>query len=388
MSIIVGTTQIIGNVVKLPPPAQFGSVGAVRLSNYTAFPVTVNNISGVGQSAQLIMPNQQMVYPTQNVSTQPTLVPTGNDTLTDVATNVFVEWSTEPQHDFTGVYPAQLSLPADVVAQAIFSAGVPNVLTTTDMLTAKYLQLFAGANLSGGVLVLPPESFVVVKTGSFGSTTLASNDTPVAPGWEIDYQWFEGATLAGGTRTPGWTNVFLIGTAALPPNQLSLNVKASNLLLTNTSATLTRTIETITGYNKVQPVDVSEAPPGGRPCEWSSSLANPSGNFVAATSYVLNTTADLIPFEGPALAEYVLGGSTIKGVFQMIYYGGDTPVGGTGNNLTIDLMDTSRMSVNTQGNQSIYSTPMAFPKDRFALVFNCSVSSAGSIALVRAISSS
>lgn len=159
MSILVGKVSAQG---KLLPPTGFGSVQAIRLSNYTAFPVTVNNIGGVGQSSQLLMPNQQMVYPTNNVSTTPTLAPSGNDTLADVVANVFVEWSTEPSVDFIGVYPAQLSLPANVVAEAIFTQGVPNTFLSDFLVSVDLPVAFE----AGDIDVSSYASLIIVLEGS------------------------------------------------------------------------------------------------------------------------------------------------------------------------------------------------------------------------------
>ena len=211
MAILIGTTKVVGNTVVLLPPAGFGSVGAIRLSNYTAFPVTVNNIGGRGQSAELLMPNQQNVYPTQNVSTTPSLVPTSTDTVTDVATNVYVEWSTEPEHDFLGVYPAQLSLPANVVAQAIFTAGVPSV-GLFSLITGS-IQVNSGASSASFDVHL--YASVMILTGGSGPYSMEL-------AWQYNGVTIETVNVTG-VNDPTSTRPFGTNSPVVAPNLIVTN---------------------------------------------------------------------------------------------------------------------------------------------------------------------
>lgn len=108
--IILGSASIQGNTVQIDTKtvAGFGSVQAVRLTNYTADALILTNINGTGQSQEYLMPLQQMVYHTLNVSTIPTVIAQSLGTAFDVAA-LFVEWSTDPTIDFIGTYPQQVT---------------------------------------------------------------------------------------------------------------------------------------------------------------------------------------------------------------------------------------------------------------------------------------
>lgn len=113
--IIVGQASVnpdTGNV-ELVAPLGFATARAVRVSNFNSDAVILSNISGVDQSQEYLMPQQQNVYPTANAGR----VPTANGLSLppdQIATNLLVEWSTDPQADFLGTYP--VGIPAQVTS--------------------------------------------------------------------------------------------------------------------------------------------------------------------------------------------------------------------------------------------------------------------------------
>lgn len=111
--IVVGTAVVNPSTeqVELRAPMGFGTARGVRLSNFTGDSITLTNISGVDQSQEYLAPQTQMVYPTANVGAVPTAV--GVSYPPDqIAQNILVEWSTDPDADFLGTYPA--ALPANI----------------------------------------------------------------------------------------------------------------------------------------------------------------------------------------------------------------------------------------------------------------------------------
>lgn len=191
--ILLGTLVVNADgSVTLPPPAGFNTVQAVRLSNYCNGALIVGNI-GTSNQQLLLMPVQQNVYAAPN-TTQPLKLSSlsGTDTPAGIAANVLVEYSTEPNVDFAGyTYPAQLSVPSQVVAQAIFAQGVPNVLLQDQLIS-----------LPGAFTVVPGQSLPAVPIGRYASLVVQLNGTlPVIraqfdqnPAWSgLDYmidEWF------------------------------------------------------------------------------------------------------------------------------------------------------------------------------------------------------
>lgn len=108
MSIFLGEATQQGTSFTITPPRGFNGVEAVRLTNYTGEVLILSNISGVGQNDEYLMPLQQMVYHTANVSNVPQVKGTllGNPFLTSA---LFVEWSDDAEQDFIGTYPVTLS---------------------------------------------------------------------------------------------------------------------------------------------------------------------------------------------------------------------------------------------------------------------------------------
>lgn len=199
--ILIGSTKVVGQQLQLVPPTGFNSVQAVRLSNFADNPVILNNVSGIDQSQQYLMPVQCMVYSSSNVSNPPTIQPTGTDTAAGIATKVLVEWSTDPQTDFQGTYPAPIMVPADVVAQAIFAQGVPNVLTETTLFngTVAAGNTIAPIPVSGYAsidLILSVSSSPTSVPGACG-IQLSSSDSlvisgfgmPSPPSFSFPYYW-------------------------------------------------------------------------------------------------------------------------------------------------------------------------------------------------------
>lgn len=107
--IVVGTATVNDNTgkVELRAPLGFGAVRALRLSNFNADAIILTNISGVDQSQEYLQPQQQMVYQSINVGNIPTLNGLSLPP-TQIASNLLVEWSTDPTADFIGTYPVGL----------------------------------------------------------------------------------------------------------------------------------------------------------------------------------------------------------------------------------------------------------------------------------------
>lgn len=145
--------------------AGFDTVKAVRLTNYTADAIVLTGISGLDpNSVEYLMPLQQMVYHTDNISSVPVLK--GLQLGTDLnAAAVFVEWSTEPELDFIGTYPTQVSAIPIVV-------GIATIINTSVIGTAAAGGLFTG---SAGVTRTVPSNAKRVSITLINQSTGAQN---------------------------------------------------------------------------------------------------------------------------------------------------------------------------------------------------------------------
>jgi hypothetical protein len=90
--------------VTLPSPKGFNTVDALRLTNLSTDIVVLNNISDTYQGQELLMPGQQMVYKSPNVSALPFAFGSTLSTTT-LATQLYAEWSDDSATDFIGTYP-------------------------------------------------------------------------------------------------------------------------------------------------------------------------------------------------------------------------------------------------------------------------------------------
>ena len=183
MTILLGSLSNNAGVVTIVPPAGFNSVQAVRLSNYCNGALILGNIGSANQQS-LLMPVQQNVYAAPNVNQNLTLASlNGSDTPAQIMANVYAEFSTDPQYDFAGYsYPAQLSVPSQVVAEAIFAQGVPTVLLQ-DLLIS----------LPGAFTISPGTALTPVPIGKYASLLVQINGTkPI-----IHAQFDQAATWSG-----------------------------------------------------------------------------------------------------------------------------------------------------------------------------------------------
>lgn len=107
--IVVGTAVVNASTgkVELIAPMGFGTARGVRLSNFTGDTLILTDISGTSQSQEYLAPQTQMVYPTANVGNTPFVLGYSYPP-SQVAANLLVEWSTDPDADFIGTYPASL----------------------------------------------------------------------------------------------------------------------------------------------------------------------------------------------------------------------------------------------------------------------------------------
>lgn len=181
--IILGTAAVVGSKVQINFPTGFGGIQAVRLTNYTADVIVLQDITGAGDGSQeYLMPFQTSVYESVSTRTPPTAY--GQTLGTGFATSqLFVEWSTDPTADFPGTYPSALteaplapsnstdgvivlaanatgSIPAGNRLSTTFynnGAGVvywsTNSATVLGPTTSASLASGAGITLSGGVTV-------------------------------------------------------------------------------------------------------------------------------------------------------------------------------------------------------------------------------------------
>lgn len=138
--IVVGTATVNPSTgkVELVAPLGFGTARGIRLSNFTGDSLILTNISGVDQSQEYLAPQTQMVYPTDNIGATPTIVGYSYGSE-QIAQNLLVEWSTEPNADFIGTYPAALpaAISATGIGSSIFDSG-----TITDFTFAYFAGPF------------------------------------------------------------------------------------------------------------------------------------------------------------------------------------------------------------------------------------------------------
>lgn len=108
MSIILGTPTITANplLIRLAPNSGFDTVWSMRLANTTNDVVVLENVNGVGQGSEYLMPYTQTVYRTRNV--MDTLRAYGlTQSASVIAAALLVEFGTDPimENDFPGTYP-------------------------------------------------------------------------------------------------------------------------------------------------------------------------------------------------------------------------------------------------------------------------------------------
>lgn len=132
--IVVGTATVNPHTGKVELNANsamgFGTARGVRLSNFTSVSLTLTNISGVDQSQEYLAPQTQMVYPTANIGATPIIE--SDQPAAVIAEFLLVEWSTDPDTDFIGTYPAALPVPiteSPSTGSVIFASTAPVTAT-------------------------------------------------------------------------------------------------------------------------------------------------------------------------------------------------------------------------------------------------------------------
>lgn len=126
MTVFLGQATLSGNTVQIEPPLGFGAVDSVRLTNFTPDVLILTNINGRESSQEYLMPLQQMVYRTQDVTQIPTITGVALGSSFPVS-QVFVEWSNNGLVDFPGTYPIEVTEPA-----TSSQSWVAGVVTLTD----------------------------------------------------------------------------------------------------------------------------------------------------------------------------------------------------------------------------------------------------------------
>jgi hypothetical protein len=185
MAIFLGSAEFDqqGNTFLIQPPTGFGSVEAVRISNYTGDALILTNIVGEGSDQQYLMPFQQMVYPFENVRAIPTM--TGLQFGDGINTEaVLIEWSSDPDSDFPGTYPVTLT-------EATFAASTAFSAATTVVGANDQVEITANAsainrtvvNLGAGVIYLGASAGATVPDDCFtlspGAGITILNNAPI-----------------------------------------------------------------------------------------------------------------------------------------------------------------------------------------------------------------
>lgn len=234
--IIPGKVVVTANGVTLPPPAGFNTTTAVRIGNLSAGALVLTNVDPGNPSQEYLLPNQQNVYVSSNTAQNITMQSQNGDTPATIAADLYVEWSTEGdwRKDFQGVYPAQITASAQVLAEAIFAQGVPNVLKSEQVLpdvngnyaiggfSALFIGLVVGSRAHGGI---PPVA-AVPSPGAF--TIMQNNAYQLSPGVPFNAPAYL-KTFSVNTQSTGLS---LIPFAAIPQLMLAIPVRASAMTVT------------------------------------------------------------------------------------------------------------------------------------------------------------
>lgn len=339
MTITPGTLTVEGDAVVLRPPGGFNSIDGVRLSSYCDSAVLVANLLGTDQNLQYLQPNQQNVYPVSNVGRTPKLMPTGADTFATILANVTVEWSTDPGNDFPGVYPTQISPPAQVIAEAIFAKGVPNTFVVDNLGTQTIAHLGTGAKID----IHKYASLILIQDGI------------ITPPIVIDYEIQDSDA-----------NTVVVGTITSMDDQIGvweIPVRGQTIFFFNASVD---PIElTLEGTNRVVPYErrVTENDNIYIPINFTGAP------FIAGTTYA----ATPLQASGPAYVELSISNATITGSIVL--------TDGLGNQMNIiNSNDCVALGGSATGRRLMY-----LPQSITSIAFTCLVGGAGTLA-VRVIS--
>lgn len=348
MTIILGDLRGQGDVVIMDPPGGFNSIDALRLSSYCDAAIIVTNLLGTDQSQQYLQPNQQNVYPITNIGRTPQLVPTGADTVTTILDNVTVEWSNDPRNDFQGVYPTQISPPAQVIAEAIFAMGVPNVLVED--------QLFSGAFANGAT--------VNVNVSKYATVYISSSASAVASATTLRWETFD---VNG--------NVLLNGSLFIPANSvllpISLPVTGAHFQIINDGGSDLSNLVIDASNRETQLVQQLSFPLGITFLH--NDAVNATGTYLLTKSGAAGSPSDLLAYSGQIWAEFSLGNVTCKGQFVAIDNGG----------VTMLLADTSEPDWHTfpggGGGSAGVTKMIPLPAITLSVEFVCQIAAGGAI---------
>lgn len=347
--IVPGKATVVNGTVQIKAPFGFNSVAAVRLANYLTNSVLVSGLEGDNQSIHTLLSVQQMVYVTRNVNTPATLMSTGTDTPAAVAAGIVVEWSTDPEHDFVGVYPAQLSVASQTVAQAIFAAGVPLVLNETVL----------------GTYVLPRAS---------GSTTLGPLiDVSAYASLEVSRVALNAPfqIRCGYYRTDDPAFGLTLNNVSVADNLIAavqlVPVTTKYFVLYNNSTTTDISV-TVTGTNRAS-LSVYD-------CNGAQGVNLPAKYLLASTAMLAGQTYVVPNVNADGMAQFPTGscwmslglssGTLARGFFQYQYFAPDTT------QQTYNLADSSEMHLDiTGGALSLYRMVVLPNMPNGLIVFNC-----------------
>lgn len=151
----------------LLPPMGFDSTKAIRIANVSTNVHIITNVSSVSQSREYLLPGQQMVYKSVNVSSP--IYVDNVDGSTVSASDILCEWASEPDTDFQGTYPYTIPtvislnsnafIPMSPLLEDTFSlhadgplAGVKPVLGNAWLTTGTSPTVIAGGYATSGLL--------------------------------------------------------------------------------------------------------------------------------------------------------------------------------------------------------------------------------------------
>lgn len=132
MTIRISNVTVTPAGVQITAPGNFGSFTAIRLSNFSGTVMTITGINPDDPGSQeYLLPLQQNVYQTSNVSSLPLIA--GVSSIVSTSSLVLLaEWSDDPLRDFPGTYPTAVSL----------GASTPLLTTSHIVLSAQFPTTF------------------------------------------------------------------------------------------------------------------------------------------------------------------------------------------------------------------------------------------------------
>ena len=171
MTIRLGSATVTGSTVSLIAPGGFGTFQAVRLTNFTSLILILTGIDSDDPGGQeYLLPLQQNVYRTNNISKIPTItgiVAGGAGAIS----SVLVEWSDNPLKDLPGTYPTAIGMP---LATPGFNAGALALSNAYSFTTPDPADIYIipGNPLRARLVVTNTSAFTGLTPGGQYSTTV------------------------------------------------------------------------------------------------------------------------------------------------------------------------------------------------------------------------